>query len=321
MKIALYNPHADVNEFAEALAPFEDVTFVNIDGPDAFAPALEGAEILIAANRTYEAGPAERIRACGKDLKWIAFMTSGIDKAIANGFPPNVVVTNVAGLRAFAVAEHALYLMLALVRRTRMSEQVRTGENWARNELSAGADNLTGKRLLILGAGAIGQEIARKAKAFDMHVTGISRSSGLIEHFDRLRPRPEFAAAAGECDMLVVATLADESTKGIISREIIAAMQPHAFLVNIARGSLVDEPALIQALQHRQIAGAGLDVQETEPLPSGHALWHMDNVILTPHIGGAGSSGLGVKPSDMFVDNLRRWRAGEPLDKIVIEKT
>ena len=116
----------------------------------------------------------------------------------------------------------------------------------------------------------------------------------------------------------MVAALADEETFGMISHDVIGAMQPHAHIVNIARGSLIDEPALIEALQAGRIAGAGLDVQEEEPTPAGHPLWSLDNVILTPHLGGAGSGGLGVTHASLFTENLELWLAGKPLQKVVL---
>jgi len=119
---------------------------------------------------------------------------------------------------------------------------------------------------------------------------------------------------------LLVAALAGPETDGMISRDVIAALKPTAFVVNIARGSLIDEPALIEALRARRIAGAGLDVQAVEPLPQDSPLWNMDNVLLTPHVGGAGDPGTSTHAT-MFIENLRLWLAGKRLNKIVIEKT
>ena len=117
----------------------------------------------------------------------------------------------------------------------------------------------------------------------------------------------------------MVAAMADEDTFGIISKPVIDAMQSHACIVNIARGSLIDEPALIDALQNGRLGGAGLDVQDLEPTPPDHPLWQLDNVIITPHLGGAGSGGLGVTHSSMFSKNLELWLAGEPLTQVVMK--
>ncbi len=317
MKIAFYNPFKDPQGFRDSLRKFPDVEFVVADTENDLPRALSGAEIVIVANRTYTEVPAAHIRKHGTALRWIAFMTSGFDKAEANGLPAGVIVTNMAGLRAFAVAEHAFFLMLSLFRASRATEAAQLGNEWARIPLTPLMNNAASKHLVIVGTGAIAQDFARKAKAFDMRVTGMSRRIGTLEHFDALRPREQLAAAAAEADVLLVAALAAEDTFGIISREVIRAMGPHSYLVNIARGSLVDEAALIEALQERQIAGAGLDVQEQEPMPADHPLWSLDNVIITPHVAGAGGDVPGLSHEGLFMENFRRWRAGEPLDKVV----
>lgn len=318
LKIALYNPLYDPAEIFERLRAFPDVRLSVAERDEEIADALEGAEILITGNRFYLPGPATLIRQHGRDLRWLAFLTSGIDKAVASGLPPNVTITNVAGLRAFAVAEQAFALMLGLARRLRITEAARLNDHWSRDDISPVLGNLARRHLVIVGTGAIGQDIARKAKAFDMRVTGISRSTGPLPHFDDIRPREALIATAREADYLLVAALAGPQTDGMISRAVIDALPPTAFLVNIARGSLVDEPALLDALKSNRIAGAGLDVMETEPLPPGHPLWSLRNVLLTPHVGGAGDRGTASSAS-MFIDNLKRWRAGERLAHIVME--
>jgi D-2-hydroxyacid dehydrogenase (NADP+) len=317
MKIAFYNPFKDPQGFRNALQDFPDVDFAVANTADDLPEVLAGAEIVIVANRTYTEVPAAHIRNHGKALRWVAFLTSGFDKAEANGLPAGVTVTNMAGLRAFAVAEHAVFLMLALLRASRATETAQRNHDWARIPLTPLMDNAAGKHLVILGTGAIAQDIARKAKAFDMRVTGVSRRSGGLENFDALRPRQELIAAVSQADIFLVAALAADDTFGIVSREVIAAMQPHSYLVNIARGSLVDEAALIDALQARRIAGAGLDVQEQEPTPADHPLWSLDNVIVTPHVAGAGGEVPGLSHEGLFMENFNRWQAGEPLDKVV----
>lgn len=321
MKVLLFSPHTNEDEFRSQMRVFEQIQFDVIHDAQELPEKLPGVDVLITANRVYESEAARLIREHGAALKWIQFTTSGIDKAAANGFPPGVVVTNLAGLRAFAVAEHALYLMLTLARNARRSHEAFGRRDWARDDLSDGMDNLAGRHLVVLGVGAIGQDIARKAKAFDMRVTGISRSASKLTNFDAILPRGELRAAARKADYLVVAALADETTQKIVSRDIIAALPHRAFVVNIARGALIDEEALVEALEARRIAGAGLDVQAIEPLPADHKLWRLDNVVLTPHTAGAGSQGSGATHASLVAANIRRWLAGEKLDKIVIERT
>jgi len=321
MKIVLFNQHEKFPGLDEAVARFPGVEFVRPADLDRLAQAVPGAEILITANRTYTPDTAAVIRKHGTALRWIQFSTSGTDKARASGLPSGLVVTNAAGMRAFAVAEHAIALTLALMRRLRQTEAARREQFWSRDVLSPSLDNLSGKHLLIVGLGAIGQEIARKAKAFDMAVTGISRSAGPLPHVDRVRPRGELVAACGEADIVVLAATSDESTHKILGREAIAALKSTAVVVNIARGALVDEPALISALEAKRIAGAGLDVMVTEPIPAGHPFWALDNVVMTPHVAGAGAATPAGGFARIFADNLRLWIDGKPLKQVVIART
>lgn len=321
MKALLFSPYVDENEFRAEMQTLPQLDFEIARAAGELPEKLPGAQVLITANRVYDAQAAALIRAHGDALRLIQFTTSGIDKARANGLPAGVIVANLAGLRAFAVAEHALYLMLALARNARRSHAAFARRDWARDELSGGMDNLAGRSLLIVGVGAIGREIARKAKAFDMQVTGISRSSEPRPHFDAILPRSQLRAAAREADYLVATAIADETTRKIISREVIAALPERAFLINIARGALIDEDALIEALANRRIAGAGLDVQAIEPLPTDHPLWYLDNVILTPHTAGAGARGTGATHASLVGANIRRWLNGQRLEGVVIERT
>jgi D-2-hydroxyacid dehydrogenase (NADP+) len=322
MTIAAYfNPHGSPESFLRLMDTFPGLEMRVAEGGGApLQAALAGAEVLITTNRAYSAENAATIRAHGASLRWIQFLTSGIDKAQGNGLPKGVTVTNVAGLRAFAVAEHGMFLLLGLMRRVRLTERARAQGAWSRDAVTPMLDNLAGKRLLILGCGAIGQEIARKAKAFDMRVTGVTRARGPLDHFDALLPRERLIEAAADCDALMVAAGYDEATHAIVSRAVIDALPARAMLVNVARGLIVDETALVDALRAKRIAGAGLDVMEEEPLPPDHPLWSMDEALITPHIAGAGGPGIGASHASMFADNLRRWRAGERLDKICVER-
>ena len=261
------------------------------------------------------------MREQGDALRWIQFTTSGLDKAIGLGLPPGCVITNAAGLRAFCVAEHAFFLMLSVMRQGRMAEQGQRDNAWVRDAITSRMDNLAGKHLLVIGVGAIGQEIARKAKAFDMRVTGVSRASAPPPNFDALRPRADLRDAVASADVVVMAATYEADTHQMMSAEMIGAMKPTASFINIGRGGLVDEEALVAALQGGRIAGAGLDVTMIEPLPPGHALYNLPNVIVTPHIAGAGSAGTGAGMGRIVADNLRLWLKGETLQKIVIERT
>jgi phosphoglycerate dehydrogenase-like enzyme len=320
MKIVMFHPNVRPDDFDTVLQPFPDIKFVRTADHAALQAELPEAEVLIVGNRFYT-GAAPTVLSHGTKLRWIQFFTSGLDGAKAAGFPSGVMVTNMPGRRAFAVAEHAMALMLGLVRRVRDTEAARARHFWTRDITAPSIDNLAGKHLLVIGLGSIGREIARKAKAFDMQVTGISRTQGEVPNVDRVRPRSELEAACREADIVVLAATHDDTTHKLVSRELLSALKPSAYLVNIARGQLIDEPALIDALRAGRIAGAGLDVTWTEPLPADHPFWAMPNVLLTPHVGGAGTTAYGNSVGRLFAANLERWRAGKPLSNVVIERT
>lgn len=317
----MFNPNVRPDDFDVALKPYPDIRFVRARDHAGLQSELPGSQVLVIGNRFYTPETAAIIRSQGRSLRWIQFSTSGLDTAKANGLPSGVVVTNMPGRRAFAVAEHAMMLMLGLIRRVRETEQARARQFWTRDVTAPSMDNLAGKHLVIVGLGSIGREIARKAKAFDMQVTGISRTAGAVPNVGRVRPRSELAEACQAADIIVLSAVHDDTTHELLSRELIAALKPSAYLVNIARGRLVDEPALIEALREGRIAGAGLDVTWTEPLPADHPFWAMANVLLTPHVGGAGSTAYGETIGTLFAANLARWRAGKPLDNVVFDRT
>jgi D-2-hydroxyacid dehydrogenase (NADP+) len=320
LKVVFFDPFRQWDDVAAALRAFPGIEFAHPADTAALADALAGTEVLVTGNRSYLAETAATIRKHGTALRWIQFTTSGTDNAFKHGLPSGIRVTNMAGLRAFSVAEQAFTLMLGLVRKVRATEEARRREAWVRDELIPIADNLAGKHLVVIGLGAIGQEIARKAKAFDMQVTGVSRSTQPLQHVDHIRPRDDLIAACAAADIVLMAAVYEGATDKLLSRDAIAAMKPSAYVINVARGPLVDEEALLDALAAKRIAGAGLDVTAIEPLPPGNPLWSMANVLLTPHIGGAGPDGA-ESIASIVTGNLRRWIAGEPLAKVVTDRT
>jgi phosphoglycerate dehydrogenase-like enzyme len=322
VRIVHFN-QADPNvpsDLVNALRDFPNVELTATGNPDELISMLVGAEILIINNRSYSPGNSKIIRDNGQSLRWIQFSTSGVDNGVKNGLPSGVIVTNVGSLRAFSVAEQAFTLMLALVRQVRALEKARDRRDWCRDSITPTMDNLAGKHLVIIGMGAVGQDIARKAKAFDMNVTGVTRSIGRIPYVDHIRPRGELSAACAEADIVVIAASHDSTSDQILARGLIEAMKSTAYVVNVARGQLIDEPALIDALQAKKIAGAGLDVTFDEPTPKEHPFWEMPNVVLSPHIGGAGTAGTGGLGA-IFADNLQLWLRGAALNKVVIPRT
>jgi phosphoglycerate dehydrogenase-like enzyme len=175
-----------------------------------------------------------------------------------------------------------------------------------------------GARMIILGMGRIGQEIARKAKAFDMEVICVTRARApAVPEIDRVVPREKLGEVLPTADVVMVAMPLDSSTKGFLSAEKIALMQETAILVNISRGKVVDEAALARTLAEGRIKGAGLDAFAEEPLPAASPFWDLPNVLMTPHVGGQGGRELWRRMSELIRENTRRYLSGAPLKHVV----
>jgi phosphoglycerate dehydrogenase-like enzyme len=227
------------------------------------------------------------------------------------GLPTHIPVTGSAGAKAHVIAEHAMTHLLTLVRRFPELRRAQTAHRWIRQDINRAMGSLEDATVCVVGLGSVGCDLARKLKAFDARVLGVTRGRSDAP-VDRVFVRSELHAALAQSDAVVITTNADRSSHHLIGADELAAMKPGAYIVNIARGSIIDEPALIAALQAGRVAGAGLDVMATEPLPGDHSLWDMPNVLITPHVAGGGSTGYaGLR--EIFGANLDRLAAGQPL--------
>ena len=241
-------------------------------------------------------------------LQWLHTMSAGTDHPVFAALRGRgVTVTNSAGAAAPSIAQTVLTYLLALSRDLPRSLRDQAQRRW---EPGPSVD-LHGMRLGIVGLGAIGRETARLAQAFGMEVTGLRRAPTGDEPCetwmnDRFHDLLRWADA-----IAVTAPLTDE-TRGWFDADAFAAMRRGAWFVNVGRGEIVDEPALVQALLDEQLGGAGLDVFATEPLPADSALWRFPNVIITPHSSGS-TDRTHRRSVDLFVDNFRRFTTGEPL--------
>jgi phosphoglycerate dehydrogenase-like enzyme len=218
-----------------------------------------------------------------------------------------------AGANANAVSEHAFALILALTRRLGEARDNQAKRHWRGmiSELDRREDELAGKTMLIVGLGRIGGRIARIAQAFDMRVIGIRRQAGAaVPHVDQLGPLADLLALLPEADVVVLACPLTAETRGAIGEAALHAMKPTALLINVARGPVVDEPALVAALAAHRIAGAGIDVTAVEPLDAKSPLWSMENVVLTPHTAGE-TRRHEANVIDILIDNLVRLSRGE----------
>ncbi len=238
-------------------------------------------------------------------LGWIQALTTGIDPLLALGLPPSVIVTSGRGIHGPQMAELTLLLMMALSRdfpRMLANQREAKWERW-------GQRLLAGKTAVLVGVGAISEALAARCKPFGLAVIGVTSRSA-VENFDELLPRQRLREAAARADFLVLLVPYSPETHHLIDASVLGVMKPTAYLINVARGNVVDETALIAALQARRIAGAGLDVFAAEPLPPQSPLWALDNVILTPHVGGM-SEVYAEQILPLLVHNLRAYLAGD----------
>lgn len=217
------------------------------------------------------------------------------------------------GVNKNAVSEHTLAMILAFARHIHTGRDHQHQRQWRGmlSDLSIREDELGGKTLLIIGMGDIGSRVAKLAKAFDMHVIGVKRDPATAHGpADEVHPPDQLLALLGRADYVVLNCPLTPATDGLINAAALAAMKPSAYLINMARGRVVDEAALITALQQGQLAGAGLDTTQAEPLAPDSPLWAMPNVIITPHTAGE-TRRYEENVIDILLENLDRLWQGE----------
>jgi phosphoglycerate dehydrogenase-like enzyme len=251
----------------------------------------------------------EAVRAAVR-LKWLNSIYAGLDFLPLDLLAERkVTITNGAGINAITIAEYVVMLMLAHAKGYREVVRAQDRHEWLMD--SPGKMELAGTRALLLGLGAIGGLIKTRLEAFDVEVMPVRRSSA-----DGALGPDEWRARLGEFDWVILAVPATPETDGMIGASELAAMKDSVVLVNIARGAVVDQPALVAALEAKTIGGALLDVTTPEPLPSDHPLWNLDNAQITMHLSGRAQSKMFVRSAERFVANCRRYAAGEPLAPI-----
>ncbi|MGB6416302.1 MAG: D-2-hydroxyacid dehydrogenase [Pseudolabrys sp.] len=240
-------------------------------------------------------------------LKWIQALGTGVDNIIdLPSLGKEVLVTNVRGIHGAPVSEATIAYMLSLARdlpRAGVAHDKGQWERWP-------AALLAGKTVGILGVGLIAEYLAPICKALHMTVVGISGSPREAKGFDRMAHRDDFVKVVPELDFLVALAPLTAETRGIVGAKVFAAMKPTAYLVNVARGGVVDEPALIAALEAGKIAGAALDVFAQEPLPASSPLWRTKNVTIFSHLGGY-SQGYEDRAMPTIAGNMAKFLSGD----------
>jgi phosphoglycerate dehydrogenase-like enzyme len=250
-----------------------------------------------------------------KKLKWMQITSAGVENYLSVPEIKNsqVTMTNMKIVQGVEIADHALALLLALTRRLDIAVKDRETETWRSLADYGPPLELQGKTALIIGVGGIGMQIAVRAKAFGMTVIGVDpKDIPYAPHLDRTVWPDRLDSVLPEADVVFISAPHTPETDKMIKAEQFAKMKKGVLFIAVSRGKIYDNMALVDALKSGQVAGAGLDVTDTEPLPKGHPLWKTGRVIITPHIAGR-SDGEGPRYFEIYKDNLIRFAKGEPL--------
>ena len=246
-------------------------------------------------------------------LRWVQLASAGVPAPLCGlAKSKRIRVTNLSGLYGPTIAEHALGMMLVLSRNLQVAQRNQASKTWDRDVANTMRD-LQGRTLAIFGLGDIGVSIARLAKAFGMRVVGCSRTGESRPHVDQVYSRGEVKAMFAEAQYAAVAAPLTPTTEGRIGADELRALKPGGVLVNVSRGPIVQEAALVEALQSGHLGGAGLDVFAVEPLQAEHPLWALPNVVVSPHYSGE-TVNLSDQPAQRFARNLRSWTQGAPFE-------
>lgn len=307
MNVVVFVTIAEQAEFYRnaILAKHPDFSVVTVASLDALEGEIHQADILMSFGAQLR---RRDLFSRAQKLKWVNALGTGLDGIMdAPSLGPDVIVTATRGIHGVPTSEMAFMLMLALARdfsRVVHAQDKGIYRRWTPSLLH-------GKTVGILGVGLIAEALAPRCKAFGMTVVGISRTSRPLPGFDRFVARADLAVAVRDLDFFILLVPFDAETQGIVSRDVIAAMKPSGYLINLARGGVVDEPALMAALQERRIAGAALDAFEHEPLPPESPWWRAPNTIVTPHLAGTYDR-YAEDAFRQFDANLSHFLAGRP---------
>lgn len=296
-------PEADATAFAARA--HADLPGIELFATNDRAQAMEhaaGAEVLIGHHFQFD----EDLLGRAPRLRWIQSLTTGTDAILKlKALRPEVTVTSTRGMHGPQMSELVFLHMLALTRDFPRMQRNQAAGRWERWPQPL----LWGKTVVIVGVGAISEALAPRCKAFGMTVYGVSGSPRVPDGFDGVFSREDLLQAASAADYLVLLVPLSPETENLIDARVIAAMKPQAFVINVARGGVLDEQALVAALREKRLAGAALDVFRQQPLPADHPLWHEPGIIITPLVGGMSNIYLD-QAYPIVRDNLRQFLAG-----------
>ncbi len=308
----------DQRRLREALG---DDAFLSVMGADALREALTThpeTDTLL----TFPFQIPADVLTLAPNLRWLALSSAGAEGALRMGLTqtrPDLIITTASGVHSVPISEFVLSVMLIWARRWPAIFSAQREKRWPENQLELMGSELDGATLGVVGLGAIGRRIAQLGRAVGMRVVALRHSAAPGQtdpDVDALYAPDQLAELLAQSDYVVLSAPSTPETHHLITAGRLRQMKRTGVLINIARGNLVDEPALIAALRDGTIAGAGLDVFETEPLPTDSPLWSMPNVILSPHTSGL-TPRYSTRLASLFLDNVARLRSGQPLRNVV----
>jgi phosphoglycerate dehydrogenase-like enzyme len=297
----------------ETLAARHGVEAVTAGDGEEMRRELADADALWAWPAFYDAELVALLARHRPRLRWVQLPTMGYDPVELHGVPHGVTVTTAGDAYAPTVAEHAMTLLLALVRK--LPEAVRNAERHRWDQAHATSiGTLHDATVVVVGFGNIGHEVAKRLRGFGARVVAVTRSGRPDPLADEVFPADRMLDAFARADAVVLAVPLNAHTRHLIDARALAALQPHALLVNIARGGIVDQAALTAALAEGKLGGAGLDVTDPEPLPPDDPLWTLPNALITPHVAGYGGDVAPRRILALVERNLRNFIEGRPLE-------
>jgi phosphoglycerate dehydrogenase-like enzyme len=313
----LFAFYSEVTEWKSIGSEHQELQLVFAETLEEISKEIEDTDIMFILAPRYTQEVAQIVSSKAKKLKWIQATTVGVDDIVLNGFPSGVILTKAVGIFDTNVAEQTMALLLALVRQVAASERDKQRMEYKRQQRWEVTTSLERKNVGIIGFGGIGRQVCKRAKSFDTRILVYDVITGLADaQVDEFFGPGQFEDFLAQCDVVILTLPQTKENLYLFDNETFKRMKQNCLLINVSRGKLIKESALVEALGNGTIAGAGLDVFEEEPLPQSSELWKMDQVVMTPHLGGQGDYNR-IRLGELFKTNLSRYLNGEELKYVV----
>ena len=308
LKLLIYAEEADIAPYTAVSERYPQIETCIEKSADGFLRAIQSTDIVCMA-RKYD----RHWLSDARRLQWLHVGGTGIDRLYPlDELKPDLVISNTPGLNAEMMADYVIGTLLMLTwnfPRLWRNQMAAKWERWS-------VERVEGKMLVLVGVGSIGCAIARRARTLGLLVTGVTRSASPVPEVERVFGPDQLHQVLGKADYVVLAVPLTSETRGLIGPQELDAMKKSAHLINVSRGSVVQEQALITALKEERIAGAALDVFASEPVPPESEFWKLENVILTPHLS-SWSKDYRIRSAEIFGINLERYLSGQPLLHVI----